>query len=69
MRWGQNVGLPAVDVKRAALERVQEVADKRGMTVPKDMFDFMRRADVIYLDEHDQPVSFVRAIVTWSEEG
>ena len=68
MRWGQNVGLPADDIKRAALERVQELANQRRMTVPEDMFDFMRRADVVYLDENNQPVTFVRAVVTWNEE-
>ena len=68
MRWGQNVGLPVDDIKRAALERVRQLATERGMTVPEDMFDFMRRAEVVYLDENDQPVRFVRAIVTWNEE-
>jgi hypothetical protein len=35
--------------------------------VPPDMFDFMSRADVIFLDENNLPVSFERVIVAWED--
>jgi hypothetical protein len=50
------------------LQRVQQKGNERGkQDIPTDLFDFMQRADVIYLDEENQPVRFVRAIVTWED--
>ena len=31
------------------------------------MFDFMSRADVIFLDENNRPVAFERVIVAWED--
>ncbi len=64
--WGHNCPLSAEDAKRAALELVQKMgAGKKD--IPDDLFDFMKRADVIYLDENNQPVTFKRVIIAWED--
>jgi hypothetical protein len=64
--WGHNCPLTAEEAKRAALELVQKKgAGKRD--VPQDLFDFMRKADVIYLDENNNPVTFKRVIIAWED--
>lgn len=66
--WGNNCSLTPGEIKRAALERVQKKGDELGKhDVPSDLFDFMSRADVIFLDENNQPVTFVRVIVAWED--
>lgn len=56
--------MAAQDAKRAALEFIQRQGDGASY-VPRDLFDFMRKAKVIYLDENNQPVTFARVIVAW----
>ena len=66
--WGSNASLPIVEVERAVLQRVQEraaVAGKRD--VPADIVDFKDRANVIFLDQNNQRVSFVRVVVAWED--
>ena len=66
--WGNNCSLTPGEIKRAALERVQKKGDELGKRdVPSDMFDFMTRADVIFLDEKNRPVAFERVIVAWED--
>jgi len=66
--WGNNCSLTPGEIKRAALERVQKKGDELGKRdVPSDMFDFMSRADVIFLDENNRPVAFERVIVAWED--
>ena len=61
---GHNWPMAAQDAKRAALEFIQRQGDGASY-VPRDLFDFMRKAKVIYLDENNQPVTFARVIVAW----
>lgn len=50
------------------LERVQAKALEDGKSdVPKDLFDFMSKATIIFLDDQNQPVQFARAIVAWEQ--
>ncbi len=66
--WGNNCSLTPSEIKRAALERVQKKGDELGKRdVPPDLFDFMSRADVIFLDEDNRPVRFERVIVAWED--
>lgn len=65
--FGHNTRLSPDNVKRAVLERVQSLALRKGQQVPEDIMDFLDRADVIFLDENSQPVSFSRVVVTWED--
>jgi len=65
--WGHNTRLSPVEVKRAVLERLQHVAVTKGRDVPGDIVEFMDKADLILLDDNNQPVKFARAIVTWED--
>jgi hypothetical protein len=50
--------LTAQEAGRAALSRVQQIAQRDGMRVPDDISDFVDIADVICLDDKSQPVEF-----------
>lgn len=64
-KWGHNTRLNPRDVKRAILEHVQRLASTTGQQVPHDIVDFLERADVVFLDENQQPINFNRVILTW----
>lgn len=66
--WGHNKRLSPVEVKRAVLAHLQGIAQREGKGVPGDLIDFMSKADLIFLDDNNQPVHFVRAIVAWEED-
>lgn len=54
-------------MKRGLLELVQKMGSDKSV-VPKDLFDFMGRAQLILLDENNNPVTYSRAIVAWEEK-
>lgn len=63
--WGQNTRLGPRDVKRAILKDVQDLGKESGRSVPSDLSRFLDSADVLFLDENNQPVRFSRVVVTW----
>ena len=64
--WGFNCSLTSEEARRAALELVQKKgAGKKD--VPQDLFDFMNKADVVYLDSSNQPVHFTRVVICWED--
>lgn len=66
--WGHNKRLHPNEVKRAVLAHLQAEGQRYGKDVPADLIDFMNKADLILLDQNNQPVHFVRAIVAWEED-
>ncbi len=59
---GQNARMSPAEAKRAVLERAATNLTKQGHpTALADLLD----ADVIYLDEHNQPVEFSRVVIAW----
>lgn len=65
--FGHNTRLSPAAVKRAILERVQQLALRTGVQAPDDIMDFVEKADVIFLDENSQPVTFARVVITWED--
>ena len=64
--WGSNATLPLVEVERALLGRIQDMAKTTGkQDVPVDIVDFIASSNVIFLDHNNQRVSFSRVVVTW----
>lgn len=65
--WAHSKPLTPQQVKRGLLELVQKMGSDKSV-VPKDLFDFMGRAQLILLDENNNPVTYSRAIVAWEEK-
>lgn len=62
--FGVNVRLTEADLRRAVFQRVKEMADQKGRECP-DLVDLLQKADVVFLDQRSNRVSFSRIIVTW----
>lgn len=67
-RWAHNTRLDFNEVKRSILEHVQALAKSAGQQVPDDIVRFLENSDIVYLDEHGQPIRFLKAIVTWEDK-
>jgi hypothetical protein len=68
LSWGSNASLPLSEIERAVLSRIQVMGSAAGkQDVPGDIMDFMQRANVIFLDQNNQRVSFSRVVVAWGE--
>ena len=65
--FGHNTRLAPRDVKRAVLEHVQAIATRNGKYVPNDIVEFLERADVLFLDENNQPIKFARVVIAWED--
>lgn len=60
-RHGHNSRLNFREARRAVLQSVIDLGAQANLA------DLIERADVIFLDEHNRPVTFSRVVIAWED--